>query len=253
MITYNLTGKAALITGAATGVGFATAEMLLRFGARVAVNYLPGDPRGAEAVAALQELGHVVAAPGNVADPQSAEAMVANAIDALGGLDLLVNNAGAPGVREVIPPGRLDLMTEELWQTLLQVNLLSVFRCSKAAATALKASKGAVVNVASTSGFDATGSTIAYCAAKAGVVNLTKNLARGLSPDVRVNAVAPGMIESAWDIRWTDEKRRASVERTLLKRIARPADIAEVITYLGFGASMVTGDTVVIDGGLSLG
>ncbi|MGY8638508.1 SDR family oxidoreductase [Bradyrhizobium sp. 14AA] len=251
MISYNLNGKAALVTGAASGVGFATTKMLVESGAVVALNFLPGDPRGPAAVGELESIGKVIAAPGDVGNPESAKEMISNALSALGRLDLLVNNAGAPGVREPIPPARLDLVTEELWDTLLQVNLVSVFRCSKAAASALKASKGAIVNVASVAAFDLRGSTIGYAAAKAGVVSLTKNLARALSPEVRVNAVAPGFINSPW-MTWPEETLRAGIEKPLLKRIAEPADIAEVIVYLGFGANMVTGSTVAVDGGLTL-
>lgn len=253
MITYDLRGKAALVTGAASGVGFATAQLLAKSGAKVALNFLPGDERGIDAVRRLQKEGDVIAAPGDVGDASSAEKMIADAIAGLGRLDLLVNNAGAPGVQDAIPAPRLDLMTEDLWSFLLQVNLMSVYRCSKAAANALRAAGGAIVNVASVSGNDATGSTIGYCAAKAGVINLTKNLARALAPEVRVNAVAPGIIDSSWGVRWTEEKRRASVEKALLKKIAAPSDIADAIVYLGFGAKIVTGATLTADAGLTLG
>ncbi|MGE8944077.1 SDR family NAD(P)-dependent oxidoreductase [Leptospira interrogans] len=253
MITYDLRGKAALVTGAASGVGFATAQLLVKSGAKVALNFLPGDERGAEAVRLLQTDGDVIAAPGDVADASSAEKMITDAVGSLGRLDLLVNNAGAPGVQDVIPASRLDLMTEDLWSFLLQVNLMSVFRCSKAAAPALRTAGGAIVNVASVSGNDATGSTIGYCAAKAGVINLTKNLARALAPEVRVNAVAPGIIDSSWGVRWTEEKKQASLQKALLKKFAAASDIADVIVYLGFGATIVTGATLTTDGGLTLG
>ncbi|MGY3238283.1 3-oxoacyl-[acyl-carrier protein] reductase [Bradyrhizobium sp. USDA 4472] len=251
MISYDLRGKAALVTGAASGVGFATARMLLESGAVVALNFLPDDARGPQAIAELREVGKVIAAPGDVGDPASAERMVSNALTALERIDLLVNNAGAPGVRESIPPARLDLMTEELWKLLLEVNLLSVFRCSKTAASALKASKGAIVNVATVAAFDLKGSSMGYAAAKAGVVSLTKNLARALSPEVRVNAVAPGYINSPW-MPWPAETLRAGVEKPLLRRMAEPQDIADLIVYLGFGANMVTGVTVPVDGGLTI-
>ena len=93
---------------------------------------------------------------------------------------------------------------------------------------------------------------MAYSATKAGVVSLTQNLARGLAPDVRVNAVAPGAVDSTWMVEWTDQQRHASIENALLKRRCTTDDIAEVILFLGFGAAMVTGQTIVIDGGLTL-
>jgi 3-oxoacyl-[acyl-carrier protein] reductase len=143
-------------------------------------------------------------------------------------------------------------VTEDLWSLLLQVNLLGVFRCAKAAAPALKASGGAIVNTASIAGLGTAGSSLAYSATKAGVVSLTQNLARALGPGVRVNAVAPGAVDSTWMVEWTDEQRRQSIEGAMLKRRCTPDDIAEVIVFLGFGAAMVTGQTVVVDGGLTL-
>jgi 3-oxoacyl-[acyl-carrier protein] reductase len=253
MIHYELSGRKALITGAASGIGLATATMLARAGVSVAINFLPGDSRGPEAVARLKAEGFsAIEAPGNVANAGEAEAMVASAIERLGGLDFLANNAGTPGVYRRVPPVELDLITEELWSTVLQTNLLGLFRCAKAAAPALKQARGAIVNTASIAGFDAAGSSMAYGATKAGVISLTKNLARALAPEVRVNAVAPGAVDSSWQIDWGDEGKRLSAEKALLKRRATPEEIAEVIVFLGFGAAMVTGQTLVVDGGMTL-
>jgi 3-oxoacyl-[acyl-carrier protein] reductase len=253
MISYDLAGKTALVTGGASGIGLSAATMLGRNGATVAVNFLADDPRGADTVAQLKSDGiKAIAAPGNVGDAADCARMVAKATDDLGRLDLLVANAGTPGTRRKIEPRELDLVTEELWRTLLQVNLLGVFRCAKAAAPALKAARGAIVNTASIAGLGRAGSSLAYSATKAGVVSLTQNLARALAPDVRVNAVAPGAVDSTWMVEWTDEQRRTSIENALLKRRCTTDDIAEVIVFLGFGAAMVTGQTIVVDGGLTL-
>jgi 3-oxoacyl-[acyl-carrier protein] reductase len=253
MIRYDLKGKTALVTGGASGIGLATATMLGRNGAKVAVNFLPGDARGKEAVAKLNSEGiSAIEAPGNVGAAGEAERMVNAAVDRLGSLDLLVSNAGTPGTRRKIEPKELDLITEELWNELLQVNLLGVFRCAKAAAPALKSASGAIVNTASIAGVGRAGSSLSYSATKAGVVSLTQNLARALAPEVRVNAVAPGAVDSTWMVEWTDEQRRASIDNALLKRRCTPEDIAEVIVFLGFGAAMVTGQTVIVDGGLTL-
>ena len=176
--------------------------------------------------------------------------MVLKAVADLGRLDLLVNNAGTPGTRHRIAPPDLDLITEELWTTLLEVNLLGVFRCAKAAAPALKAAGGAIVNTASIAGLGRAGSSLAYGATKAGVVSLTQNLARALAPEVRVNAIAPGAVDSSWMVEWTNEERQQSIEHALLKRRCQPEDLAEVIVFLGFGAAMVTGQTITVDGGL---
>ena len=253
MITYDLAGKTALVTGGASGIGFATAAMLVRNGATVAVNFLPDDARGAEAVAKFKAGGgKAIAAPGNVGDAGDCARMVQKAIADLGRLDLLAANAGTPGTRRKIEPRDLDLITEEFWNTLLQVNLLGVFRCAKAAAPALKAAGGAIVNTASIAGLGRAGSSLTYSATKAGVVSLTQNLARALGPQVRVNAVAPGSVDSSWMVEWTEEQQRAAAEGAVLKRRCTPDDIAEVIVFLGFGAAMVTGQTIVVDGGLTL-
>ncbi len=253
MIKYDLTGKTALVTGGASGIGFATAKMLAGFGATVAVNFLADDARGPEAVEKLTAAGgKAVMAPGSVADAVDAVRMVEQAVADLGRLDLLVNNAGTPGTRHRIVPGDLDLITEELWSVLLETNLLGVFRCAKAAAPALKKAGGAIVNTASIAGLGRAGSSLAYGATKAGVVSLTQNLARALAPQVRVNAIAPGAVDSSWMVEWSNEERQQSIERALLKRRCQPEDLAEVIVFLGFGAAMVTGQTITVDGGLTL-
>ncbi|MBR0682365.1 SDR family oxidoreductase [Roseomonas eburnea] len=253
MIRYDLKGKTALVTGAASGIGLATAVMLLESGAKVAINHLADDPRGPEVVAKLRANGRdAVSAPGDVGDAEDCVRMVNQAVADLGRLDYLVNNAGTPGTRSIIRPQELDRLTEELWETVLSVNLLGVFRCTKAAAPALKAAGGAVVSVASIAGLDSPGSSMAYGATKAGVISLTKNLARALSPDVRVNAIAPGAVDSSWMVEWTEDRRKASAEKALLKRRCQPADLAEVMVYLLAGAAMVTGQTIVVDGGLTL-
>ena len=252
MISADLTGKTALVTGAASGIGLATVEIFARCGATVALNDLP-DGRGADHVARLTAAGHrVIAAPGNVAKPGEAEAMVGRAIDALGGLDFLVNNAGTPATPTPIPFAEFDRLTEDFWQAILNTNLIGVFRCTHAAAGALKQAKGAICNTASIAGTQGSGSSIPYATSKAGVINLTRSLAKTLAPDVRVNAVAPGHVDSPWNKNWPAERVRESIERTPLKRACTPADIAEVIFFLCAGGAMVTGQTIIVDGGLTL-
>jgi 3-oxoacyl-[acyl-carrier protein] reductase len=254
MITYDLTGKTALVTGGASGIGLATATLLAKSGCSVAVNFLAGDARGPAAVAQLQALtnARILPAPGNVADAADAARMIGQAVADLGRLDYLVNNAGTPGTQSAIAPHEFDKLTEELWDAVLEVNLRGVFRCAKAAGPALRAAGGAMVNIASIAGINSAGSSMAYGATKAGVISLTKNLARGLAPEVRVNAVAPGAVDSTWMIEWTPEQRRSSIDNALLKRRCTPEDLAEVIVFLLAGAAMVTGQTVVVDGGLTV-
>ncbi|NQV99008.1 MAG: SDR family oxidoreductase [Rhodospirillales bacterium] len=253
MITMDLTGKRALVTGSASGIGLACVTMMASLGARVALNHLPGDEAGPKQVAALRAKGFdVIAAPGNVAIPGEAEAMVETAITALGGLDYLVNNAGTSGTSEPIPPSELDQMTEEFWQLLLNTNLIGSFRCAKAAAPALKDGGGAIVSIASIAGVSSQGSSLVYAATKAGIVNMTRSLARGLGPNVRVNAVAPGHVETGWTAPWPEERKQTSRDQAALKRNCKPEDIAEAVLFLCASASMVTGQTLVVDGGLTL-
>ena len=253
MTSYNLAGKCALVTGGASGIGLAVTSQIGRNGGTVAVNFLPDDPRGPETVEKLNADGiRAIGAPGNVADAADCARMVNDAVQKLGRLDFLHANAGTPASRRKIEPHELDLMTEEFWHTILQTNLLGVFRCAHAAAPALKAAQGAIVNTASIAGLNRAGSSLAYGASKAGVVNMTQNLARALAPDVRVNAVAPGAVDSSWMIEWSNEERNASIDRALLKRRCTTDDIAEVVLFLGFGAAMVTGQTITVDGGLTL-
>jgi 3-oxoacyl-[acyl-carrier protein] reductase len=253
MITADLRGKAALVTGGASGIGLAAVEMFARSGAAVALNHLPDDPRGPAQVARLKAQGHtIVATPGDVAQPGAAERMTAAAIDGLGRLDFLVNNAGTPATPVPVPFSDFDALTEEFWSRILTTNLIGPFRCAHAAAAALKAARGAICNTASIAGVQGSGSSIPYATSKAGLINLTRSLARTLAPEVRVNAVAPGFVDSPWNKDWPADRKEASVERTPLKRACRPEDIAETIFFLCAGAAMITGQTVIVDGGLTL-
>lgn len=253
MISTDLTGKRVLVTGGTSGIGLGCVTLFARLGASVIANHLPDDVMAISVINKLISSGlDVRGAPGSVASAEDTNKFVRESIDKLHGLDYLVNNAATPGTRQPIPPENLEEMTEEFWHLLLNTNLVGTFRCAKVAAPALKESGGAIVNLASIAGLGTQGSSIAYAASKAGVVNLTRSLARALAPSVRVNAVAPGQTATPWTEAWSDERKKTAIEKSFLKRRSTPEDIAEVVVFLCSSAAMMTGQTLVVDGGMTL-
>ena len=252
MITADLSGKTALVTGAASGIGFATAELFAKNGATVAINDLPGNPRLQQAVDQLHAQGlKAIAAPGDAGDAADARAMVETAINDLGGLNFLVNNAGTPGTTKPIPPNDMASQDEAFWQKLLSVNVLGPWRCTEAAVPALKTSGGAIVNIASIAGIFGNGSSSTYAATKAALINMTKEHARAFGPDIRVNAVAPGVVESDWECRF--DRTEKMLSGIPMKRSGLPEDYAEAIFFLCAGGAYISGHTLVVDGGLTAG
>lgn len=250
MLTADLRGRVALVTGGGSGIGLATATRFALCGARVAINHLPGDDSALREVDALAAEGRdVFAAPGSVADPDGCAAMVDGVLQKAGRLDFLVNNAGTSGTTAPIDFADLDAMSEAFWETILSTNLVGPFRCARAARAALKASGGAIVNTASNSGYNTRASSLAYAASKAGLINMTLSLARALAPDVRVNAVAPGLVDTPWTRSWPESRKAAAIERSFLRRMASADDVADAILFLAAGAAYVNGHTIVLDGG----
>lgn len=251
MITADLKGKIAFVTGAASGIGLAVVERLAANGAGVALNDLAGNPRLAAEIARLQAAGHNVAPfPGDVSKPAEVDAMFAAAAAHFGRLDYLVNNAATPGTSKPIPVDDFAAMDEAFWAKLVSINQIGPYRCLKAAAPHLKKSGGAVVNVASTAGLAYGASSSVYASTKAALILLTKEWAYAMGPEVRVNAIAPNVVDgSGWDCRFDPAGMAATIAKMPLKRAGKPEDYAETIFYLLAGAPYVTGQTIVMDGG----
>ena len=251
LIGFHLKGRRALVTGSASGIGLATAGLLARSGAHVAMNDMPTDAL-TRAVSDFKGQGfRVEAVPGELSLSASARDVSLKALELLGGLDYLINNAGAPGTRTPIPPSDLDALTDEFWDRILRVNLLSAFWMTKTLAPALIDAKGAVVNTVSVAALGGGGSSTAYATAKAGLAGLTRELARGLAPAVRVNGIAPGYVNSNWDCSFGDMDTAAKTT-VPLARVGQTEDYAEVIVYLCAGASYITGEVVPVTGGMRI-
>jgi len=245
----DLENRKVLVTGGASGIGLATARAFLDNGATVAINDLPGEKLDAVIRELAADGNKVLSAPGDIGDPESADAMVGDAITRLGGLDYLINNAGTPATNTPIAPADFDRQDERLWQRLLSVNLLGPYRCTRAAAAALRQARGAIVNTASVSAFGRGGSSSPYCATKAALVALTREWCRALAPEVRVNAIAPGLVDSDWECRF-EETEFDVVYEIPLGRQGAPEEYADFILFLAVGATYMTGQTVIVDGGM---
>ncbi len=238
-----------LVTGSATGVGRAAAVRFAREGFNVVVNYSRSE-------AEARETCDLVAAAGgeaqlyacDVSDTPAVEQMLAQIDARWGKLDVLVNNAGTTFP---VPHARLDEMTEDKWDRILDVNVKAPSFVTRAAVPLLrKGAKAAVVNVSSVAGLAGMGSSIAYCASKGALNTLTKSLARVLAPEIRVNAVCPGPIDTRWLRTWMNEEQiQAFVADYPIPRCATPDDIADTIFYLARGTSLTTGQLLVVDGG----
>ncbi len=243
-------GKAALITGGGTGVGRATVLQLAARGFHVAVNYSRSRDEADETAVAAREQGvKAIAIACNVADDTAVRQMIERCRQEFGRLDVLVNNAG---MTHFVPHADLEALSEAKWDEILAVNLKGPFFVSRAAIPLMKAGGGgAIVNVASVAGVAGAGSSIAYAASKGGLITMTKSLARAFAPEIRVNAVCPGVILT----RWLDDHREmidAAIKITPLKRASTTDDIADVIAFLACDAEMMTGQTLVVDGGRTM-
>ncbi|MEM8790480.1 MAG: SDR family NAD(P)-dependent oxidoreductase [Pseudomonadota bacterium] len=237
-----MTGRVALVTGAARGIGLATTRRFLALGCQVAMVDRDAETLAREAAT----LGDVIALPYDVSQPEQVDAIMAETATAFGRIDHLVNNAG---VADFAPVDETDF---DRWRTVMETNLDGVYLCSQAALPTLKESKGTIVNIASISGLRASTLRVAYGTSKAAAIQLTKQQAVELGEfGIRANCVAPGPVRTKLAMAvHTPEIIAAYHDAIPLNRYGTEEEIAEVITFLSSpAASYVTGQVIAVDGG----
>ena len=248
--------KVALVTGSATGVGAATALQLARRGWNVVVNYSRSVTEAEATESACRDAGaDTLLLRADVAQDADCRALVATTVERWGRLDALVNNAGVSVFGDAAAWDALDV---EAFQRIYAVNTVGAFQMVRACLPQLKAATGCIVNVSSIAGMLGIGSSVPYIASKGALNAMTLHLARTLAPEVRVNAVCPGLITSRWFVdgvgQEAADKLTANYERMApLGRPSTPDDVADAIVWLVEGARTTTGELVLLDSGMHLG
>jgi 3-oxoacyl-[acyl-carrier protein] reductase len=250
-------GKVAIVTGSSVGVGRATAVLLASKGCSVVVNCHRTVNDAEETAGMCRAAGaEALVVPADVSQDGECRRLVAAGVEKFGRLDILVNNAG---MTHFVKFDDLEGLTQDIWDQIFRTNVYGTFYCTRAAVPHIRAAgAGAIVNLSSVAGIQGTGSSIAYAAAKAAVINMTKALARTLGPEIRVNAVAPGALDTRWIRDGIGEAAYEAVRETYrqtmpLRDIVPAEAVAETIVWLIEGARMTTGDVVIVDAGAHLG
>ena len=245
MRNIDLSGKTAIVTGGGQGIGLATTQSLHSAGANVVINYFPDDTNKAIAQRVVDEFGErAMIGEADVRSPEQLSAMVASTVEKFGSLDILVNNAG------ILRDRSFKKMSQGEWQDVIDTNLTGVFNGCKAAVESL-AENSCIVNVASLSAVTGFFGQANYASAKAGVMTLTKVLSKELArKNIRVNAVAPGVVDTEMGKSIPEENRKAMLTNVPLGRFAEPSEIGDVVLFLCSDlSSYVTGQTIHINGG----
>lgn len=246
----DLTGKIALVTGASRGIGRQIAVTLAGYGATVVVNYNGSQAKAVEVVKEIEENGgHAEAIQCNVAEFDHAKELIDGVVKTYGRLDILVNNAG------ITRDNLIMKMSEEDFDAVVSTNLKGAFNCVKhVARQMLKQKSGRIINISSVSGVMGNAGQANYCASKAGVIGLTKSVARELgSRGITSNAVAPGFIETEMTAVLSDDVKKAMGEQIPLKRFGQTKDIAETVAFLASDhAGYITGQVIQVDGGMAM-
>ncbi|MGE7694469.1 SDR family NAD(P)-dependent oxidoreductase [Lysinibacillus sp. NPDC094177] len=244
-----LKDKVVLITGGGTGVGRATAVKLAAEGAKVVINYSRSEKEAFEVVNEITQLGRTaVAYKANVAIEKEVNDLVSYIAETFGTIDALVNNAS---ITAQIALDDIDAVTDEVWDSLFKVNVKGMFHCVKAVVPYMKKQQsGVIVNMGSVAGMTGIGSSIPYAATKSAIHTMTRSLAIALAPNIRVNCISPGAIETRW---WSgnEDKMYQLAGNLPLKRISTPDDIAEAIIFQ-LTQKSVTGQVFTIDNGQTL-
>jgi NAD(P)-dependent dehydrogenase (short-subunit alcohol dehydrogenase family) len=252
LISGILSGKVALITGAARGIGAGIATVLARYGADIGVNDLRGKEQAEAVCRQIEALGRkVIFVQADVTDSQAVERLVAEIEQTLGPISILVNNAGYNPVRTILET------SDEQWDWMLDLNLKAYFRCTKAVLPGMMARKdGRIINISSISGQrGGLSGDVDYSAAKAGILGFTRALARWAAPHgILVNAVAPGYINTEQLMENVNPERLAKrIEEIPLKRIGTPEEIGEVVAFLaGPGSNYIVGEVISVNGGIHI-